>query len=172
MSIVVIALSYVERIDPRTQMVRRIEAAMEETADQASTIVEPSGSADASLITRAHRELLTYEGFGPRCTVLLEGRKGLLGALIFERDVGSLFDSEFIANVSSLTGLTGRLLEINQRDERSIFSRCKEALEGFATQVTGPSNFRLKMSSACAVLVLLVSVVFSGEHNGHRSRVN
>jgi RND family efflux transporter MFP subunit len=163
-SIVVIALSHVECIDPRTQMVRRIEAAMEEAADQSSTIVEPSDSNDANLITRAHRELLAHEGFGASCTVLLEGRKGLLGALIFERDVGSLFDSEFIVNASSLASLTGRLLEIKQRDERSIFSRCKEALKDFATQVTGPANFRLKISSACAVLLLLVSVVFSGEH--------
>ena len=70
-SIELIALSHVERIDPRTQMVRRIEAAMEESLDQSSAIVEPSDTSNANLITRAHQDLLAHEGFGASCTVLL-----------------------------------------------------------------------------------------------------
>lgn len=163
-SIVLIAMSHVKPIDPRTQMVRRIEAAMEEASDQSSTIIEPSDTSDTNLITRAHKDLLAHEGCGASCTVLLEGRKGHLGALIFERNADSSFDSEFIANAISLAGLIGRLLEIKQRDEQSLLSRGKEALENLVAEVTGPSYFKLKVFSACAALLLLVSVVFNGEH--------
>lgn len=168
-SIVLTALSHVESIDPRRQMVRRIEAAMEEALDQSSTIVEPAETNAAKLITRSHQDLLAHEGFGASCTVLLAGRnvegsENLLGALMFERNVDAPFDSDFIANASSLASLTGRLLEIKQRDERSLLASSKEALKGLVTQATGPRYFRLKLFSACATLLLLVSVVFSGEH--------
>ncbi|MFT6012012.1 MAG: hypothetical protein ACI96P_002253, partial [Candidatus Azotimanducaceae bacterium] len=164
LAVALVALSHVERIDPRTQMVRRLEAAMEEASDQSSVIVLPSIRADVNHITRAHQELLLHEGFGTSCTVLLEGRKGFLGALMFERDVDSPFDAKFIADASSIASLAGRLLEIKQRDERSLFSTGKDALKNLVTEATGPAYFRLKIFSACAVLLLLASVLFDGEH--------
>jgi multidrug resistance efflux pump len=158
------ALSHVERIDPRTQMVRRIEAAMEEASDQSATITEPADSAETKMITRAHKDLLAHEGCGASCTVLLEGRKGNIGALIFERPVESPFDAEFVANAGSVASLIGRLLEMKLRDERGLLHTVKEALEDFVADVTGPSYFKLKVFSACALLLVLVLSLFNGEH--------
>ena len=163
-TIELIAMSHVERIDPRTQMVRRIEAAMEESLDQSSAIVEPSGTSNANLITRSHQDLLNHEGFGAICTVLLRGRKGFLGALTIERNVDSPFDSAFVASAGLLAGLAGRLLEIKKRDERSLLTSGKEAMKDFVTQIMGPSYFKFKVFAGCVTLLLLVSAIFNGEH--------
>jgi len=163
-SIQLLALSHAARIDPRTQLVRRIEAAMEEALDQTSTIVEPWDMSETKLITRAHKELLAQDGGGASCTVLLEGQSGHLGALVFERSADLPFDAESISNARSLASLIGPLLEMKQRDERSFFLKGKDAFRDWVTDITGPSHLKLKISSACAVLLLLVSSVFNGEH--------
>jgi RND family efflux transporter MFP subunit len=163
-SIQLLALSHATRVDPRTQLVRRIEAAMEEASDQSSTIVEPLDTSDTKLITRAHKELFTRDGGGAICTVLLEGQSGHLGALIFERSADLPFDAESIANAEALAGLIGRLLEMKQREERSIFLKGKDALKEFVASIIGPTHLKLKIIAACAAALLLVSSIFNGEH--------
>lgn len=163
-SIQLLALSHTKRVDPRTQLVRRIEAAMEEASDQSSTIVEPLDISDSKMITRAHKELMTHDGCGASCTVLLEGQSGHLGALVFERSADLPFDAESISNARSLANLIGPLLEMKQRDERSFFLKGKDALKDLVTDIIGPSHLKLKIFSACAAVLLLGSSIFSGEH--------
>lgn len=163
-SIQLLALSHTKRVDPRTQLVRRIEAAMEEASDQSSTIIEPLDASDRKMITRAHKELLTHDGCGAICTVLLEGQSDHLGALVFERSADLPFDVESISNARSLAKLIGPLLEMKQRDERSFFLKGKDALKDLITDIIGPSHLKFKIFSACAAVLLLVSFVFNGEH--------
>jgi RND family efflux transporter MFP subunit len=163
-SIQLLALSHATHIDPRTQLVRRIEAAMEEASDQSSTIIEPAELAETELITRAHKELSTRDGCGAICTVLLEGRSSHIGALTFERSADLPFDAESVANARSLASLIGRLLEMKKMDERSLFLKGKDALKDFVTGIIGPSHLKFKVLSACATVLLLGSFLFNGEH--------
>jgi hypothetical protein len=84
--------------------------------------------------------------------------------LTFERSADLPFDAESVANARSLANLIGRLLEMKQMDERSLFLKGKDALRDLVTDIIGPSHLKLKILSACAAVLLLVSFVFNGEH--------
>lgn len=164
MSIQLLALSHVTRFDPRTQLVRRIEAAMEESADQSATIVKPHDPNRVRVVTRAHEELLEQDGCGASCTVLLPGNKGYVGALILERKSDVPFDKEIVSECESLAKLIGHILEMRQRDELHFFLKAAEALRDFTAAVVGPAHFKLKVFAVCAMLLLAVSSLFNGEY--------
>lgn len=163
-SIKLVALSHAARIDPRTQLVRRIEAAMEEASDQSSIIVEPTDTVRGKVITRAHKELLAHDGTGAVCSVPLEGSSGHVGALVFERSADLPFDEEFIANAGSLARLIARSLEIKRREERSFLLKGKDGLMDLMTALVGPSYLKLKIFAMFALILLAISIVFSGEY--------
>jgi len=52
-------ISHLATFDERTQLVRRIEAAMEECLDQDAVITLPKSTSD-TLIDKAHRDFLTH----------------------------------------------------------------------------------------------------------------
>jgi RND family efflux transporter MFP subunit len=164
MSIQLLALSHVIRFDPRTQLVRRIEAAMEESADQSATIVKPNDPDRVRVVTRSHEELLKQDGCGASCTVLLPGQRGYVGALVFERKSDVPFDKEIVSECESLAKLIGHILEMRQRDEQHFFLKANEALRDFTAAVMGPTRLKLKIFALCALLLLGISSLFNGEH--------
>ncbi len=151
------ALSHLASFDPRTQLVRNIEAAMEEAVDQAAVLVYPGESERASLITRAHSELSSQQGQGAICTLPLLGRCGTLGAITLERAADRPFDEEAVAWGGALAKLIGPVLELKQRDERSIWAKGIAAFKGLAAGLLGASRLKLKLSliGIAAALILL-----------------
>jgi RND family efflux transporter MFP subunit len=164
MSIQLLAISHVIRFDPRTQLVRRIEAAMEESADQSTSIVKPDDPDRVRVVTRSHDELLKQDGCGASCTVLLPGQNGYVGALVFERKSDVPFDKDIVSECESLAKLIGHILEMRQRDELHFFLKANEALRDFIAAVMGPTRLKLKIFAVCALLLLGISSLFNGEH--------
>ena len=152
------ALSHVASFDPRTQLVRRIEAAMEEAVDQSTTIIQPDSVA-GSTVTRAHTELSEQQGNGVVCTIPLPGRSGYIGAITLEYGAGHPFDKDVVKQCESLLRLVGPALELKQRDERSVWSQSSERLLGLAASVFGPARLKLKIAML-AVLALLTTLSF------------
>ena len=157
-------LSHVASFDPRTQLVRRIEAAMEEAMDQNITLVHPSREDDISAVTRAHSELSEQQGHGAICTLPLPGRSGTIGVITLEREANHPFDDETVAWCESLARLVGPALDMKQREERPVWIKGVEILSGLATGVFGPSWLKLKLT-LLAVTALLLSLAFiDGEY--------
>ena len=152
------ALSHVASFDPRTQLVRRIEAAMEEAVDQSTTIIQ-SDAEDGSTVTRAHAELSEQQGNAVVCTIPLPGRSGYIGAITLESVAGHSFDKDVVNQCESLLRLMGPALELKQRDERSVWSQSSERLLGLAASVFGPDRLKLKMV-VVAVFALVTALSF------------
>ena len=112
------AFSHIASFDPRSQLVRRIESAMEEAVDQQSPVVLPKTRKRDSLVSLAHDEMITNEGSSSICTIPLPGRSSFVGAITLERGVDQPFDDNEIELAKSLAGFIGPVLEIKQRDER------------------------------------------------------
>lgn len=154
------ALSHVAGFDTRTQLVRRIEAAMEEAIDQSGTLIHPGIPADKSLVTRAHTELAEQQGNGSILTLLLPGRSGCMGAMTLERSADQPFEDQTVAWCESLAGVIGPALELKQREERALLSKGVEGFFGLLRNLVGPSFAGLKISVLCLVgLVGALSVV-------------
>lgn len=158
------ALSHVASFDARTQLVRRIEAAMEEAVDQATTLLHPGHPGQESCITRAHSELSEQPGHAAICTIPLPGRSGTIGAITLERAASQPFDKKTVAWGESLVKLIGPALDMKQRDERSIGSKGLEAMRDLATGLFGPSRLRLKLALLSATALLALFSLIDGNY--------
>ncbi len=158
------ALSHIASFDPHTQLVRRIEAAMEEAVDQAMTVIEPSDPDRESAVTRAHNELSGEQGHGAICTIPLPSRSGYIGAVTLERAADRPFDQDTVAGCETLAGLVGPILEIKRREERPFLLRGGEALLGLLAGFFGSTHLKLKIFMVTAVLLLVVSSFVEGEY--------
>lgn len=154
------AVSQLANFDPRTQLVRNIEAAMEEAVNQATALTFPGSPAQASLITRAHSELSAQQRQGAICTLPLQGRLGTIGAITLERAASQPFDEKTVAWGGSLAKLIGPVLEIKQREERSIWAKGIAAFKDLVAGLLGASRLKLKLSliGIMAALCLLYLV--------------
>ncbi len=158
------ALSQVARFDPRTQLVRRIEAAMEEAVDQSATLVHPGSPLQESAVTRAHAELAEQHGNRAVCTILIPGLSGTIGAITLERSAGEPFDEDTIDWCESLAGVIGPALDLKRRDERPFWSKGIEALREFCASVFGPSRLKLKVAILSALALLTAAFFIDGDY--------
>lgn len=151
------ALSHVASFDARTQLVRRIESAMEEAIDQQVALILPRETTSEALITRAHLELA--ENKYAVCTIPLPGRAGFIGAITLERALDKPFDKETMALCQSQVKFMGPALENKLREERSLLAKAHEAFLGFSAQLMGSAYLKLKITSL-TTLVLLTALGF------------
>ena len=155
-----LALSHMASFDPRTQLVRRIEAAMEESVDQNVTITQPAMPGQKSAVSRAHAELANQQQEAAVCTIPLRGRSKIIGAITLERGANEPFEKATVALCQSLADLVGPALELKQREERSAWSKGIEVLRELAVGVFGPAYLKLKVILlSLLVLVGVLSVV-------------
>ena len=87
-------ISYLATFDPRTQLVRKLEAAMEESLDQDRRVVLPPVYGDMGAIDQANRELATHDSNIAVATFPLAGQSSNFGAIVFERDARKPFDAD------------------------------------------------------------------------------
>jgi RND family efflux transporter MFP subunit len=157
-----LALSHVAHFDSRTQLVRRIEAAMEEALDQTTTVIEPSESGQKAAVTRAHNELSGQQGHRAICTVLLPGQSGSIGALTLERAAHRPFDKDTVAGCETLAGLIGPILEMKQHEARPFLLKGGEAFFGLLSGFLGSTHLKLKIFMVSAILLLVGSSFVEG----------
>ncbi|WP_261842182.1 efflux RND transporter periplasmic adaptor subunit [Aliamphritea ceti] len=153
------AISNINQFDSRTQLVRRIEAAMEEASDQNMLISQPVGSSAEPAITRAHAELSSRQDNGAVCTLPLTGQYGAVGAITLEKGNNQPFDNDVLVLCESLGRLLGPFLEQKIREHRSFWAKGAGALmEGIAS-IFGPTRLKLKLVLlASAALISGLSV--------------
>ncbi len=145
------ALSHVASFDARSQLVRSIEAAMEESVDQSCTLVQPLSGTEGTSLTRAHTELVERQGCGAVCTVPLPGRSGFVGAITLERKTRQPFDKDTRDLCETLAPLIGPALEVKQREERALWTRGAEAMMESAAGLFGATGLKSKLLLLSAV---------------------
>jgi RND family efflux transporter MFP subunit len=159
-----LALSHVAHFDPRTQLARRLEAAMVEALDQVTTVIEPGEPGQKAAVTRAHSELSGQQGHGAICTVLLPGQSGNIGALTLEREAHRPFDKDTVAGCETLARLIGPILEMKQLEERPFLLKGGEAFLGLLSSLLGSTHLKLKIFMVSAILLLVGSSFIEGEY--------
>ncbi|MFV8570617.1 efflux RND transporter periplasmic adaptor subunit [Marinobacter sp. SBS5] len=158
------AISHMASFDLRTQLVRKIEAAMEEAVDQRITMVYPPIKERESAVSRAHAELAEEQQGMAICTIPLRGRSNIIGAITLERGGSEPFNKETIALCQSLANLVGPALELKRREERSSWAKGIEALRELAAGVFGPAYMKLKMGLLSVLLLVAVLAVVDGTY--------
>jgi biotin carboxyl carrier protein len=164
LSINLLALSHVTHFDQRTQLVRGIESAMEESVDQAQLIRYPDTEQNAQLGRyNAHQELAEQRNVAV-CTLPLSGQSNLIGAITLERKANQTLDDRSLQESQLLAHVIGPMLELRLRDERSMWSIFCERLKENAASVFGLSRLKLKLVLLSIVLFVIALSIIDGTY--------
>jgi RND family efflux transporter MFP subunit len=168
-SIRLAAMSHTGQFGEDTNIVRAIDAAMDESADQGASVVFPEAPGHRAVVTRAHARLSRETGNASICSVPLPGRQGTVGAITLERAVDNPFDEETIAICESLGGLVGPVLETYRRDDRWLARKIWDSFVGMLKALIGPKHVAAKL---IIVGVIVLAVFLSKAHGTYRITAN
>ena len=158
------ALSHSASFARKTNLVRAIEGAMDEAADQLATVVFPARQDGPFQVTRAHAELLAQHGTGAICSIPLTAGPKVLGALVLELPSGNLFDARTVELCEHAALLVGPVLDVKRREDRWIG---RKAFEAAATQwrhLVGPRHVALKLWVLLFALVIGFFALVEGDY--------
>ncbi len=154
------AISGMARFDARTDLVRRIEAAMDEAVTTGKTITYLASSPNDAGSVTAHAQLSGHEAGNYICSVPLYNRDSVIGGVTFECHQDNAFSAEQVAICEQLAPLLGAVLVLKQREGQALLSRLKDDLiDAPLRRLTGPQGFRWKLAASVLVLVLLFSLL-------------
>ena len=125
-SVRLIAVSDAARLDARTNLARRIEAAMDEALEHETTIAHPTAAPAAP--TPALTSLAEAEGSGAVIALALRAGGRPVGSLVLERSSAGPFDAAAVKLAEGAAALAAPVLERELASERSTLSRLGAAL--------------------------------------------
>ena len=162
--IIVRALSHSAAFGKKTNLIRALEAAMDEAADQLATIVYPPRKGGPFQVTRAHAALIQQHGAAAACTIPLTAGGEVLGALVLERPAGEEFDARTVELCEHAALLVGPVLDVKRREDRWLAHKALDSLRAYARHLAGPRHVALKVWSTIALAVLLFLVFAKGDY--------
>jgi multidrug resistance efflux pump len=150
-----LSLSNRARFSHRTDVVRDIEAAMQEAMDQGDTLVFPLPPDRPARVTWAAAKLNRRQGTGGVLTVPISTRDHVVGAITAECPAGQVFRAETIELLETIAALIGPLLADKQRNELGMGERLLTWLRDSGQRLLGPQHLGRKL----AVLAILATLL-------------
>ena len=156
----VVALSDVAIFGRRMDIVRRLEAAMDEAISQQAVVLDPQPEGTQPLATREHSLLRRSTGAAHVLTIPIYARGRFRGAICFERMAEDAFDQGTIDLAAAATGLVGQMLEDRRRADRWLIVKAWDGLVRAARVVIGAGHFQAKLTLiVVAILGLLAGTI-------------
>jgi RND family efflux transporter MFP subunit len=152
----VASISHSAQFGKHMNLVRMIEAAMDEAIDQRSTILYPPPDEDEPCIARCHEELVHVYGPSTCLTLPLFVTDAYVGAITLERPADNPFDQEAIDLVDCVAAVVGPILEEKRLNDRWIVTKIFEVCAGQIGKMVGPGHLARKLTAA----VLIAAVAF------------
>lgn len=164
------ALSHSALFGRQMNLIRAIEAAMEESLGQLATLQFPEPSPEHSQVLYATQQLAERHGAGAVCAIPLVNPQGQgYGALLLERLADQPFDRETVRFCESAAALAAPVLEQKRRNDRPLIHKAGESLRDQIAKVIGPGNMTLKLS---LLLILALSVFLAVTPGEYRVTAN
>jgi RND family efflux transporter MFP subunit len=157
-------VSHSAQFGKQTNLIRAIEAVMDEALDQGATVLYPARGSDAARVTRAHEELSRQHGSGAVCTVPLAEGGRLVGALTLERSGGTPFEPATLELCEAVAAVAGPVLELQRRDDRWLAAKAFDHARRHLGAVIGPAHVALKLGVVGAVAVVAFLVLAKADY--------
>jgi len=132
------AMSHSARIDKKANLMRSIEACMDEALDEEAVIVYPTAPGALFRVMRAHEALVRQQGVGAVCSVPLSYDGKLIGILTFEGAQDQVFEPEAVALCEAVGALAGPILEVKRREDRWLVTKALESMWTQLQRLLGP----------------------------------
>lgn len=158
------ALSHSAQFGRRMNLIRDIEAAMDEAVDQECIILYPPDPEAAFNVDRAHGALAKAHESGAILTVPLGPAGELYGALTFIRAPGGHFDQAELELCDSVAALIGPVLKEKRNNDRFILRKVFESGVTQLKRLFGPQFLGRKLSALLAIAIIAFFSVAKGEY--------
>ena len=158
------ALSNSATFSGKGNLIRSIEAAMDEAIDQHATVVFPTPVEGTLQMTRAHEELAKQQDDGSVCTIPLTEGERLLGAMVFERSVDEPFGERTVRLCEHAASLLGPLLDVRRKDDRWLMVKAADSGRAQLNKLYGPRHAGFKLGTYSAALLLLFLIFAEGDY--------
>ncbi len=144
-----LAMSNSARIERRSNLVRALEAAMDEAVEQGVTISYPGEATD--IADRAHARLSRQLDGAHLLSIPIAHEAQLVGALVLERHGPTPFDPRAVALCESLGSVAGPILELRHRDEAPLPKKIGAWSAQAPAALLGPRHKGAKLLALIAV---------------------
>ena len=158
------ALSHSAAFGKKTNLVRALEAAMDEAADQLATVLYPARKGGPFQVTRAHAELIRQHGAGTVCTIPLTAGGKVLGALVLERPTGEEFDARTVELCEHAALLVGPVLDVKRKEDRWLLQKAADSFAAHGRNLVGPRHVALKLWAAAILAATLFLALVDGDY--------
>ena len=157
------AISHSAHFGKSSNLVRELEAAMDEALDQGTTVAHPPPPEGEPLVSRAHQSLAARGG-GAACTVPLTDGDRAIGALTLECAGEGPMRADLVDVCEHLASLLGPILELRRLEDRPVVAKVGSALRAQAGRIVGPAHVGTKLVVAGLAATLLFLAVARGTH--------
>jgi len=157
------ALSHSAAFSKKTNLVRALEGAMDEAADQLATVIFPARKDGTFQVTRAHAELIGQHGAGSVCTIPLTAGGKVLGALVLELPTGAEFDARTVELCEHAALLVGPVLDVKRKEDRWLGEKALDSGMAQWRNLVGPQHTALKLWAAGAALLIVFFAIVDGD---------
>jgi hypothetical protein len=161
---VVTSLSHAPQFGKRMNLVRCIDAAMDEAIDQQAVVLYPRPENWIFRIDRAHTELGRMHDVGAVLTIPLHVNGRFLGAITFERPHGSTFDDEAIELCDCVCSVVGPILEEKRRNSRLLVWKTYDSLEVQLRRLFGPRFLGRKLVVTAVIALVAFFAMATDEY--------
>lgn len=148
-----VAISHTALFGQKMNLVRAIEAAMDEALDQDEVVVWPPPPEQRFLVTLAHDALSQQAAESCLCTVPLLARGERVGALLLERDESRPFDTRVVEFADVVGSLVAAPLVDRRAAERFIGALALDRLRMQTARLLGPGYPGRKLVALVVVAV-------------------
>lgn len=158
------ALSHSASFAKKANLIRDIEAAMEEAVDQVATVVFPPLKDGPFQVTTAHANLLKQHGAGAGCTIPLTAGSQVLGAIVMELPSGSEFDVRTVELCEHAALLVGPVLDVKRKEDRWLAQKAWDSVSIQWRNLVGPRHAILKFWAGFFVLLTVFFLIAEGDY--------
>jgi RND family efflux transporter MFP subunit len=158
------ALSHSAVFGKKTNLVRALEGAMDEAADQLATVVFPPRKDGPFQVTRAHAELAQQHGTGAVCTIPLTAGASVLGAMVLELPTGAEFDARTVELCEHAALLVGPVLDVKRKEDRWLAQKAADSMATHWRHLVGPRHAALKLWAALAAVTIVFFAFAEGDY--------
>lgn len=162
------AVSHSALFSERANLVRALEAAMEEALDQECTVVHPPPAGDDAHITRCHAKLCESgredEREATACSVPVAHGDRFCAVVTLERSGDRPFVASELRRIETAVSIAGPLLEVQRREDRWLPAKVLDATRELGTRLVGPRHVALKLGTGAAVLLVLALCVLHADY--------
>ena len=159
-SVKICQLSNSAQFGKKMNLIRCIEDAMNESADQHMPIVVPLHEDGDTKIVLAHKELCDLQRSTSVMSVPLYVNQDLVGALTLERDEGDTFSIRTADYCEGVTALAISALQEKRMNDRHILVKVADSFKQQLSYLFGEEHYTYKIVSAGIPVTLLFLVFY------------